>query len=311
MATVTVTASTDTQLDDGTATVVEVVNTGARAAIVDPLGQHVRPGEPIRIEPEGRAVRARGDGGTTTLEVTVTVTTPPGLIGFDRLAPDVVSAIEAGGGGGVPASREIAAGAGLSGGGDLTEDREIGVVFGATAGTVTAGNDARLTDARTPTSHAASHAAAGSDPVTVAQSQVTGLSAALTALAPLASPAFTGTPTVPTATAGTSTTQAASTAFVAAAVAALVNSSPSALDTLQELAAALGNDASFATTVTNALAAKAPLASPTLTGTPTAPTATGGTNTTQVATTAFVQTAVSGVSTGGSDYYAQFLMGVR
>jgi hypothetical protein len=59
----------------------------------------------------------------------------------------------------------------------------------------------------------------------------------------------------------------ARTADVSSAVAALVNSSPAALDTLGELAAALGNDASFATTVTNSLAAKAPLANPTFTGT--------------------------------------------
>ena len=70
------------------------------------------------------------------------------------------------------------------------------------------------------------------------------------------SPALTGTPTAPTAVAGTNNTQIASTAFVAQAIAALVNSSPSALDTLQELAAALGNDANFATTMTNALAGK-------------------------------------------------------
>ncbi|MBT9293284.1 hypothetical protein [Prosthecodimorpha staleyi] len=80
-----------------------------------------------------------------------------------------------------------------------------------------------------------------------------------TGLAPLASPAFSGTPTAPTAAAGTNTTQLATTAFVAAAVAALINSSPAALDTLKELATALGNDANFATTVTNALAGKQPL----------------------------------------------------
>lgn len=77
-----------------------------------------------------------------------------------------------------------------------------------------------------------------------------------TSRAPLVSPAFTGTPTVPTAAAGTNTTQAASTAFVAASVAALVASSPASLDTLKELADALGNDANFATTITNALAGK-------------------------------------------------------
>lgn len=101
--------------------------------------------------------------------------------------------------------------------------------------------------------------------------------------------ALTGVPTAPTAVAGTNTTQISTTAFVAAAVASLVNSSPAALDTLNELATALGNDPNFATTVTNALAAKAPLASPALTGTPTAPTAAGGMNNTQVATTAFVK----------------------
>ena len=74
--------------------------------------------------------------------------------------------------------------------------------------------------------------------------------------APLASPALTGTPTVPTAGKGTNNGQIASTAFVAQAIAALVNSAPGALDTLQELAVALGNDANFATTVTNALAGK-------------------------------------------------------
>ena len=74
--------------------------------------------------------------------------------------------------------------------------------------------------------------------------------------APLASPALTGTPTAPTAGRGTNNGQIASTAFVAQAIAALVNSAPGALDTLQELARALGNDANFATTVTNALAGK-------------------------------------------------------
>lgn len=74
--------------------------------------------------------------------------------------------------------------------------------------------------------------------------------------APLASPALTGTPTAPTATAGTNSTQLANTAFVTQAVSALVGGAPGALDTLNELAAALGDDASFATTVTNALAAK-------------------------------------------------------
>ena len=101
-------------------------------------------------------------------------------------------------------------------------------------------------------------------------------------------------------------------------LAGLVNSSPSTLDTLGELATALGNDANFATTVTNSIATKlsiasaastyqpisgmssylttstaaatyAPISSPTFTGTPLAPTASTSTNTTQIATTAFVK----------------------
>ena len=65
-------------------------------------------------------------------------------------------------------------------------------------------------------------------------------------------------------------------ARIAAAIAAIVNASPASLDTLKELADALGDDANFAATMTNALALKAPLNSPVLTGTPKAPTPVGG-----------------------------------
>jgi hypothetical protein len=206
--------------------------------------------------------------------------------------------------------------------------------------------------------------------------------------ADIASPTFTGTPSAPTASAGTNTTQLATTAFVEAAVAALVDSAPGAINTLNELAAAINDDASFSTTITNSIAAvqadvdqneldsdnaeaalsgrittleadpttqtavdakldasavsaygltlvddadataarttlglgsvdntadsakpistatqsaldlKAPLASPALTGTPTAPTAAADTNTTQVATTAYVQTELTDLING-------------
>jgi len=89
-----------------------------------------------------------------------------------------------------------------------------------------------------------------------AVSEVTGLQAALDAKAPLASPALTGTPTAPTALLGTNTTQLATTGFVAAAIGALIDAAPGAMDTLNELAAALGDDPSFAATVTNALSGK-------------------------------------------------------
>ena len=84
--------------------------------------------------------------------------------------------------------------------------------------------------------------------------------------ATLASPALTGTPTAPTATAGTNTTQIATTAFVGTAVSNLVDSSPGTLNTLNELAAALGDDENFSTTVTDSIATKLPLAGGTMTG---------------------------------------------
>lgn len=111
--------------------------------------------------------------------------------------------------------------------------------------------------------------------------------------APLANPALTGKPTAPTAAQTSNDTQLATTAFVKAAITALIDSSPAAMDTLNELAAALGNDPNFATTMTNLLAAKAPLASPAMTGTPTAPTAAQTVNNTQIATTAFVKAALA------------------
>lgn len=75
------------------------------------------------------------------------------------------------------------------------------------------------------TTHASTHASAGSDPITIAQSQVTNLTTDLAAKAPLASPTFTGTPAAPTATAGTNSTQIATTAFVATGLSGKANTS--------------------------------------------------------------------------------------
>ncbi|EOW1717587.1 phage tail protein [Escherichia coli] len=107
------------------------------------------------------------------------------------------------------------------------------------------------------------------------------------------SPTFTGTPKAPTPAAGNNTTQVATTAFVQAALTALINGAPATLDMLKELAAAINNDPKFSTTINNALALKAPLSSPALTGTPTAPTAAQSVNNTQIATTAFVKSAIA------------------
>ena len=72
--------------------------------------------------------------------------------------------------------------------------------------------------------------------------------------------------TATTQSAGDATTKLATTAFVGTAVSNLVDSSPAALNTLNELAAAIGDDANFSTTITNSIATKLPLAGGTLTG---------------------------------------------
>lgn len=113
------------------------------------------------------------------------------------------------------------------------------------------------------------------------------LNTALGLKAPLASPTFTGIPAAPTAAADTNTTQVATTAFVvgqASSATPLINGT-----------AAVGTSLKFARAdhVHPTDTTRAPLASPTFTGVPAAPTATAGTNTTQLATTAFVTTAVS------------------
>ena len=113
--------------------------------------------------------------------------------------------------------------------------------------------------------------------------------------APKDSPTLTGMPKTPTPPAGNNSTLIASTAFVQAAILALIGGAPATLDTLKEIAAAINNDPNFSTTINNALALKAPLASPALTGAPTAPTAVQSTNNTQIATTAFVKSAVAGL----------------
>jgi hypothetical protein len=83
----------------------------------------------------------------------------------------------------------------------------------------------------------------------------------------IASPTLTGTPAAPTAAAGTNTTQLATTAFVQTAVSNLVDAAPGTLDTLNELAAALGDDPSFATTVSTNIGTKVAKAGDTMSGT--------------------------------------------
>jgi phage-related tail fiber protein len=142
---------------------------------------------------------------------------------------------------------------------------------------------------------------AGTNPTTVAGYGLTDVytrtqvDSALAAKAPLASPALTGIPTAPTPPKGTNTIQLATTEFVLSEVLGLVDSAPGALDTLKELAAALGNDPNFSTTVLNELAKKAPLASPAFTGTPTAPVVAPLDASQKIATTAHVYASQHGL----------------
>lgn len=107
------------------------------------------------------------------------------------------------------------------------------------------------------------------------------------------SPVLAGIPEAPTAPAGSNTNQIANTAFVQTVILGLIGGSPDTLSTLKKIADAINNDPNFSTTISNELALKAPLDSPLLTGTPSAPTAPEDTNNTQIATTAFVRRAIS------------------
>ena len=79
---------------------------------------------------------------------------------------------------------------------------------------------------------------------------------ALDLKSPLASPTFTGTVTIPTPILSDDSTKAATTAYVTDKIQEVVAAAPAALDTLNELAAAIGDDANFASTVTTSLGEK-------------------------------------------------------
>lgn len=119
-----------------------------------------------------------------------------------------------------------------------------------------------------------------------------------TSRAPLANPAFTGVPTAPTAAQGTSNTQLATTAFVNAEIAADMAANLATAAPLVNGAAAVGTSAKMAREdhVHPTDTTRAPLASPAFTGTPTAPTPSTGDNSTKLATTAFVQTEITGTN---------------
>ena len=99
---------------------------------------------------------------------TGTVTVPDGSFTVGK-----TTGLQAALDGKAPTTRTITAGTGLTGGGDLTANRTLAVSYGTTAGTAAQGNDPRLSDARTPTSHATSHASGGADELAISGAQVT------------------------------------------------------------------------------------------------------------------------------------------
>ena len=148
---------------------------------------------------------------------------------------------------------------------------------------------------------------AGATPSTTELNYVDGVTSAIQTQidtkAPLDSPTLTGTPTLPTGTiattqtAGNNSTAVATTAFVGTAVSNLVDTAPEALNTLNELAAALGDDENFATTTATNLGLKAPIASPTFTGTVTVP---APSNNTDASTKAYVDTTASNTASNAA-----------
>lgn len=114
---------------------------------------------------------------------------------------------------------------------------------------VAEGSNLYFTNSRASAAAPVQSVAGKTGTVTLAVADVSGA-------APTASPTFTGIPAAPTASSGTNTTQLATTAFVQSAIGALIDSAPSVLDTLNELAAALGDDPNFASSITTSLSGK-------------------------------------------------------
>jgi hypothetical protein len=163
----------------------------------------------------------------------------------------------------------------VDGAGNLTVKANVFDAYGSASSAQSAAISAAAADATTKANAAQSAAttAAASDATTKANAAQAAAEA--TAAAALSSAISTEVSNRNTAISG--------------AVSTLVDGAPDLLNTLNELAAAINDDANYTTTITTALGTKAPLASPALTGTPTAPTAAADTNTTQIATTAFAK----------------------
>ena len=173
-----------------------------------------------------------------------------------------------------------------TGGAGAVEELTIGSGLSLTAGTLTASGAVASVGVTAPVTNSGTASA----PVIAMAAATTSVNGYLTSIdwntfngkAPTASPTFTGTPLAPTATTNTNTTQIATTAFVLGQA--------SSTTPIVDGTAAVGTGTTFARGdhVHPTDTSRAPLASPTFTGTPAAPTAVANTNTTQLATTAFV-----------------------
>ena len=204
----------------------------------------------------------------------------------------------------------VAAGGGGGGGGGTPSDADPsmdgtaspGIISNFSRGDHVHPSDTSRAPASAATATGTAFTAGGTISATNVQAAITELDsetqASLALKAPLASPALTGNPTAPTQASGDSSTRLATTAFVAAAVTAVGGLLPSNNNPLMNGAVSpgVGVSASRDDHVHPTDTSRAPLASPTFTGTPAAPTATAGTNTTQLATTAFVAAAISGAT---------------
>jgi hypothetical protein len=159
----------------------------------------------------------------------------------------------------------------VDGAGNLTVKASVFDAYGSASSAQSAAISAAASDATTKAN--AAQSAAASDATTKANAAQAAAEA--TAASALSSAISTEVSNRNTAISG--------------AVSTLVDGAPDLLNTLNELAAAINDDSNYTTTITTALGTKAPLASPDLTGVPTAPTAAADTNTTQIATTAFAK----------------------
>jgi hypothetical protein len=127
--------------------------------ITDTSALETTSGAATKVSTHAAATDPHGDRAYAAAQAAAAVTTAEGY------TDTAVAAVTLTGLGGVPTSRQVIAGTGLSGGGTLAADRTLSVAYGTSSTTAARGDDSRLSDARTPTAHATSHATGNTDPL--------------------------------------------------------------------------------------------------------------------------------------------------